>query len=329
MIIDITKHDGRSEIYNEGELAAKLSRAMQLGDDISLRTIEGNSFTENGIYKLLDTLCEFWNFDKKKITLETLNWYEQHDIYTVKSAKYSDDFTYFSKEQSAKSWDRSQMFGMFIGIARRERIYSLIRYQKSPYKDLGLTSFTQDFMDIDLNSDIAKVCQYADCKINDVVSIPPYSDIDKLRKPPIWHDHNTTGPVWESVYERIAIEVVCETTIHPDAFHITEKTLRPMYYRRPFLAIGSKDYLKKLRSIGFKTFDNIIPSDYDQLEEFVRVDAVFHLLENMISNGELDTLLERCQDDIEHNYNLLLKLSNEHLQTEKNNPGYHLNDNQK
>jgi hypothetical protein len=181
-------------------------------------------------------------------------------------------------------------------------------------------------MDIDTNVDLAKVSQYADCKINDITSIRPYSDIDSIRKPPIWLNLNTVGPLWHTVYEQIAIEIVCETGVHPDSFLITEKTLRPIYYRRPFLIIGAKNYLKKLRSIGFKTFEDIIPDYYDKWDEFTRVDDVFQILEDILDNNSMAAILDKCQPDIEHNYNLLLKMSKEQSQLMNDNPGYFAHD---
>ena len=118
---------------------------------------------------------------------------------------------------------------------------------------------------------------------------------------------------------------MCETTTWPGAFHVTEKTLRPMYYKRPFLVVGSKDYLKNLRAMGFRTFDNIISTAYDQTDGLVRVDRVFETLEQLIDQG-IDDILDQCHDDIEHNHNLLLELSTKHLHIKKENPGYYKHD---
>ena len=316
----------REEIIDKELLCAKIIKAILTNDDIVIRSDEGNSFVENGLYTLLDTLCKFYHYDGSKITIETNNWLESHNQYHVVPAKYSTDFVYFSNPHDVPNWDHSKIFGMFLGLGRKERIYSLLRYRQSRYKDLGLTSFNQDFMDIDITADIAKVCQYANCKIDDIVSIQPYSDIDEVEQTPIWLNKNTNGKLWENAYRQIAIEIVCETTMYQDAFHVTEKTLRPMYYRRPFLVVGSKDYLKKLQTLGFRTFEGIIPDYYDQLEGFIRVDNVFQILESLIESNAIKLILEQCQSDIEHNYNLVLELSNKHLKIKKENPGYYAHD---
>jgi hypothetical protein len=326
IVIEFTQHDGREEIYQKDLLSAKISKAMITGDDITLRSYEGWSHRENGLFNMVDNLCKFWQYDKNKITIETNAWGETHPNYNVIEAKYHSDFLNFNTPCTKIEWNQNFIFGMFIGIARRERMYSLWRYRQSMYKELGLTSFNQDFMDIDISADMAKVCHYADCKVNDIISIRPYSDIDQIRKPPIWLDLNTVGPLWEQAYEQIALEVVCESNSASDVFILSEKILRPMYYRRPFLVVGSKDYLKNLRKLGFRTFDDVIPNYYDQFEEFIRVDSVFQILESLIESNAIELILDQCQSDIEHNYNLVLELSNKHLQIKKDNPGYFKHD---
>lgn len=325
IVIDLIQHDGRTEIFKESLLCSKIIQAMLTNNKIILRTDEGNSFEQNGMYSLLDSLCDFWKYDSSKIIIETNNWQECHSVYHVQPSKYSTDFLAFGQPNNYIKWNKEKVFGMFIGLARKERIYSLLRYQRSRYKKLGLTSFNQHFNDISLNGDLAEVSKYADCSIDSIIANLPYSDIDQIRKPPIWLNLNTIGKIWEQAYTKIAIEIVCETTVHSSAFHVTEKTLRPMYYRRPFIVIGSPNYLKNLQALGFKTFDNFIPSDYDNSADLLRVDNVFAVLETIVDQG-VDNLLEKCRDDIEHNYNLVLELSRQHRIAKASMPKYYEHD---
>jgi hypothetical protein len=67
-------------------------------------------------------------------------------------------------------------------------------------------------------------------------------------------------------YQNTNIEIVLETLYDDDRLHLTEKSLRPIALRQPFLLAGTHNSLKYLRSYGFKTFDPIINESYDSLQ---------------------------------------------------------------
>lgn len=68
-------------------------------------------------------------------------------------------------------------------------------------------------------------------------------------------------------YSKIGLDIVTETALeYPYAF-ITEKTYRPILNGRPFIIIGPAHSLKFLKSLGFKTFSNIINESYDEVTE--------------------------------------------------------------
>jgi hypothetical protein len=48
--------------------------------------------------------------------------------------------------------------------------------------------------------------------------------------------------------------------------------------------------------------------DYDYLQGKERVDAVFDALAELIETRKIDSILEDCKDDIEHNYLAALQL---------------------
>jgi hypothetical protein len=325
-IIQIQQYIGITEVFNVEIISSEIIKAIIANDDITLRTDEGFSFEENGLFNILDNLCTYWNYDKSRITIETNNWQEAHSHYNIKSAEYSIDFLPFSKMHTPKTWNQEKTYGMFIGRGTAERIYSIIKNKKFKYKDQGLTSFHHNFDTHPINQMLALASMHTNCPVNDILSIVPYSDIDYIRTPPIIGSKlNSTHPLWTTAYEKIALEIVCETNLWPTSFQVTEKTLRPIYYQRPFIVLGSKDYLKKLKNLGFRTFNNIIPSYYDGYERFIRVDNIFKILEGLIEQKRINLILDECHSDIVHNYNLLLELSNRHRQTRSRIQSYYDN----
>ena len=62
-------------------------------------------------------------------------------------------------------------------------------------------------------------------------------------------------------YSRSKIELVTET--ETNFFFITEKTIKPIRAGIPFVIVGCRHYLKKLKQLGFKTFSPYIDESYD------------------------------------------------------------------
>jgi hypothetical protein len=96
-----------------------------------------------------------------------------------------------------------------------------------------------------------------------------------------------------------------------------------MYYRRPFVVVGGRHYLKNLKNMGFRTFDDIFDNAYDIETEMVRVDHIFSMLENKLFAMSGNDLLEKCKSDIEHNYYLLMEMGKKHARLSRKNPNYY------
>lgn len=80
------------------------------------------------------------------------------------------------------------------------------------------------------------------------------------------------SPSWFSAeyrptdYQSTMCEVVLETVFDHQRIHLTEKTIRPIACRQPFIILAGPGALHYLRSYGFKTFDGIINETYDTIE---------------------------------------------------------------
>jgi hypothetical protein len=79
----------------------------------------------------------------------------------------------------------------------------------------------------------------------------------------------------------------------------------------PFIIIGNPYILKRLRSLGYKTFDTLWDESYD--EEFdchKRMEKIVKLVEDIstkYTTEQLFDLIEQNKYILEHNYNLLLE----------------------
>ncbi len=116
-------------------------------------------------------------------------------------------------------------------------------------------------------------------------------------------------------YQRTHFEVVCETLgQHPtdDTFFFTEKCIKPILMKHPFIVLAPKNYLMHLRALGFRTFKGLIDESYDQLDNAtLRAKAISNLLEQLdLENSK--KFYEQSREICEHNQRHLLNLAGRH-----------------
>lgn len=64
-------------------------------------------------------------------------------------------------------------------------------------------------------------------------------------------------------YYKSFCNIVTETDFSDSMIHITEKTDKSIYILQPFIIVGNPHSLKKLKELGFKTFDKWWDESYD------------------------------------------------------------------
>lgn len=104
------------------------------------------------------------------------------------------------------------------------------------------------------------------------------------------------NPEW---YDNTYFSTVVETHQHGSCYWPTDKTFKACAYYHPFLLIGQHHTLKKLRQMGFETYDNIFDESYDDIVDFdLRFDAVIQNIKNF-SRTSYDT---QTQQKLQHNH---------------------------
>jgi len=131
--------------------------------------------------------------------------------------------------------------------------------------------------------------------------LPLVLDTDDFSKFPM----ETT---WESTlkfYDESLINLISETGFFTNIIHLTEKTLKPIAYRQPFIIIGPAGSLQALQNLGFKTFSTVWDEHYDTISSHTdRMKAVLDLITtiNLYTDEQKLMLSSQVADIVEYNF---------------------------
>ena len=166
-------------------------------------------------------------------------------------------------------------------------------------------------------------------QLNLVFSQPPFT-VESWTKPLTNHSlrliaslpavHQYINPVIPPTgfefYRYYAVDIVTETNFHYPGQFITEKTLRPLLMRTPFVMFGSQNFLKNLHDRGFETFHDIWDESYDSIadpqERLVRCCEIT----KQVVSWSLDHwqyIYNKINDRLDHNRRHLLHYINHEL----------------
>lgn len=103
------------------------------------------------------------------------------------------------------------------------------------------------------------------------------------------------------IYTNTSFSIVSETWfMYGSVPTLTEKIYRPMLNKHPFIAMAAPRTLQILKDLGFRTFENYLPINYDLIEdERKRLDAVIICINHFIQTYQ--NYIEPIKLDLEHN----------------------------
>ena len=296
-------------IWNHQELLEFL--IANQGGHIHLTTNqEGPCLTTVGLYKLLDS------FYFQSVTVETHNLIEYHPQYQIKinntlhflrlTAQDVDSY------QPYHIWNKEKIFGLIYNRPSWHRI-GLASTLQSEYADKCLLNFRADPSNEDSRVlfDLQKLFvlhpESANKFINIQETFPLLVDnIDEYLPPERVNVKVETDGICQ-VYPNFLIDLVAETFTSGRCFFPTEKTIRPMLLKKPFIVMGSKDFLLYLRQMGFQTFYKYWDEDYDGFDEKQRYLKILNIIHELVNKpvSELEEMYASMQPILDHNYNVL------------------------
>jgi hypothetical protein len=109
----------------------------------------------------------------------------------------------------------------------------------------------------------------------------------------------------EEYYRDSYFNIVTETHFYENALFLSEKIYKPIIYKQPFLVYSSPFSMKRLRTIGYKTFSSIIDESYDLEVDNNKRRKMIELEIERLCNlplDELHNLYVSIKDILEYNF---------------------------
>ena len=298
-------------IWNlENTLLELINYAEQFNKlDISLQT-EGPCCETLGLNRLIDTVVKKTKIKKDSVVIYTSNQISSSN-YKQKRQGFCELGLIQNTEFVHTKSTLEYRFGLFVG--------------RSNWLRLGLASYLNlcnsniryhfDFDDYHMaNFGLEELIQRHPDDIDNVVRL--------VKKLPI-RDNKMNYPIcWDGEaldlsdeYNKIFCDVVTETFYSGRVFFLTEKLMRTIANRRPFLLQSSKWALRNLKLLGFKTFDQWWDEGYDEDPWDFKYQALKHNIDyiNNASQETIEKWYDEMQPVLEHNYQTLMNLSTEDI----------------
>ena len=124
--------------------------------------------------------------------------------------------------------------------------------------------------------------------------------------------HYLGFPYDVKMYENTCLSILSESEFGyiPAGYEwITEKTWRVIANRQPFIMASSSGTLARLKSFGFRTFENyMLHTEYDHIpDQFARLEAIVDNIEYFMKtyHDHIDSI----NADVEHNFQLFTQLA--------------------
>lgn len=277
---------------------------------------EGICLDRVKFYDLLDYTCAKFNIDKSKVIIRTNNLLEKHEFYNIKT--FHNHWFKITQNNILNNYNpikegNLKTIGCFVGKINWNRII-LLAYLNENFKE-------QSLLTCHYRKDDAQKRQSELTELNFYAADELITCVKFLEQcPMIVNETFSTymiGPPEHlnilNEYYRFFAELVIETYVMGNTFFPTEKTLRPIIAKTPFIAMGPKNYLANLKKMGFKTFNRWWNEDYDNYEGTPRINEIKKVVATIMTwpQEKMQQVLIEMEEILNHNRTLYLETTYE------------------
>jgi hypothetical protein len=300
------------KIWNIHELIKFLSINQNKSICLNIEP-EAICLTNLGLYTILD--C----FSFKSVTILTWNPFEYHHKYNIQYGKQNFWFTRIDTvDNNLHQWNLSKKFLCLYHrpTAARIGIGSHVRrnYKNDSHIHFSIGTDSNDLVHYELD----KLLSWDHCIIEESGALIKKLPLELMSSSGYTKfGYYYTDPL-TNLYQDIFVDLVVESHVAGNTFFPTEKTVRPMLLKKPFIVFGSKNYLEYLRQMGFRTFADFWDEEYDGYDGKDRYLKILKLIDSISSMSveQLESMYWDMQYSLDHNFNLLVSKKYKHKITQ-------------
>lgn len=115
-------------------------------------------------------------------------------------------------------------------------------------------------------------------------------------------------------YQNSLVSIVTETNFNLPEVTLTEKSFKPIKEKHPFIIVGVPGVLEAMHNLGYQTFNEFWPEDYDNIQNpkdrMDRILSICHLISNWTVEQQIE-FKRKVKPILEHNWQLLKKPASE------------------
>jgi hypothetical protein len=303
-----------STFWNIELLAVDILKAIEKTGSVVIDfNLEGPAFCETNLYKLFEYLKTKHNVDLSKITIQTANLFEdQSKTYKVEiHLEWMYEYPEIQKVlprylPTINKKPDAKKFGLFVVRSNYPRL-AIASHMYANYKDDTLMTFhyesSSDYHKIHLG--LEELLHKFGTQSN-IVS----KSFDLIKNSPLLIEKENLYPLNNpecykilSWYNDFFVEIICESYFKGDTFFPTEKTWRALASKTPFIVQGPTHFLKRLKQLGFKTFDRWWDESYDEDPYDYKLNAILRIIDE-VNLLDINKVYNEMQSVLEHNYNV-------------------------
>jgi len=275
---------------------------------------------------LLNTICEKYKYDPKRIRIVTGNlietacwpnidkrltisgWFHGKHVKAIQQPKKFKH--HFGNFVSNSTWPRL-LLSSHLHKYGDKTFQTYRRDPRDPGQavDLDLDQLMFNCTDPSVLKDITTFIQALPIEKEKALAEHPKTNLDA------GEDGDAVNTTIMSWYGNFFCDVVTETFFTGNTFFPTEKTMRPLVCGNPFIVHGPVDFLHNLRRLDFITFSHFWNEDYDKWTGYERYKRMLPIIEKLASMSldELDQMYKDMLPILQHNQEVIERLENRHF----------------
>ena len=270
---------------------------------------EGPDLYDNGCWKIIEECVDEKQLDISEIQIDICDYNADYPCKVVKKQPaWLNKVLLFPNAFNTNGQHHEAMFGHFVARPSWDRIVLHDAIKKT---NNALYSFWQGKdKPYSYRTTIKKLKQYypGDWKKykHSLDSMPDANINTSPNRQQFITFPDNVLPL-KNYYEKIFVDIVSETFTTGTTSFITEKTVRPIVYKCPFIIMAGKGYLEVLKEFGFKTFSTWWDEDYDNYTGPERLEKIIELIKTLSQEKHVDTLKLELHRTLEHNYDHIVQ----------------------